>query len=97
MLFTFFSEATGGAVSSVVDNEALVRKIQFPRMVIPLSIVLLALFNLGLNLVVVFVFALIGGVEPMLSWLELPLIVAGAGRVLRRPRDAALVAVRLLP
>ena len=41
VLFTFFAEATGGAVRSVVDNEALVRKIQFPRMVIPLSIVLL--------------------------------------------------------
>jgi ABC-2 type transport system permease protein len=75
VLFTFFSEATGGAVRSVVDNEALVRKIQFPRMVIPLSIVLGALFNLALNLVVVFVFALISGVEPMLSWLQLPLIV----------------------
>jgi ABC-2 type transport system permease protein len=75
VLFTFFSEATGGAVRSVVDNEALVRKIQFPRMVIPLSIVLGALFNLALNLVVVFVFALISGVEPMLCWLQLPLIV----------------------
>jgi ABC-2 type transport system permease protein len=31
-----------GAVRSVVDNENLVRKIQFPRMVIPLSVVLLA-------------------------------------------------------
>jgi ABC-2 type transport system permease protein len=75
VLFTFFSEATGGAVRSVVDNEALVRKIQFPRMVIPLSIVLGAMFNLALNLVVVFAFALISGVEPMLSWLQLPLIV----------------------
>ena len=46
VLFTFFSEATIGAVRSVVDNEILVRKIQFPRMVIPLSVVLLAFFNL---------------------------------------------------
>ncbi len=38
VLFTFFQEATLGAVRCVVDNEALVRKIQFPRMVIPLSI-----------------------------------------------------------
>jgi ABC-2 type transport system permease protein len=76
VLFTFFAEATGGAVRSVVENEALVRKIQFPRMVIPLSVVLLALFNLGLNLIVVFVFALGSGVTPMLTWLELPLIVA---------------------
>jgi ABC-2 type transport system permease protein len=75
VLFTFFGEATVGAVRSVVDNEALVRKIQFPRMVIPLSIVLLSVFNLCLNLIVVMIFALAAGVRPMLSWLEVPLIV----------------------
>ncbi|HWX87484.1 MAG TPA: ABC transporter permease [Solirubrobacteraceae bacterium] len=76
VLFTFFAEATTGAVRSVVDRENLVRKIHFPRLVIPLSVVLLALFNLGLNLIVVAVFALSAGVHPMLSWLELPLIIA---------------------
>lgn len=76
VLFTFFAEATAGAVRSVVDRENLVRKIQFPRMVIPVSVVLLALFNLGLNLIVVLIFALASGVHPMLTWLELPLIVA---------------------
>lgn len=76
VLFTFFAEVTAGAVRSVVDRENLVRKIQFPRLVIPLSIVLVGLFNLGLNLIVVMIFALIAGVRPMLSWLELPLIVA---------------------
>jgi ABC-2 type transport system permease protein len=76
VLFTFFAEATAGAVRSVVDRENIVRKIHFPRLVIPLSVVLLALFNLALNLIVVLIFALIEGVRPMLSWLELPLIVA---------------------
>jgi ABC-2 type transport system permease protein len=75
VLFTFFTEAATGSVRSVVDRENLVRKIQFPRLAIPISIVLLALFNLGLNLVVVMIFALISGVRPMLSWVELPLIV----------------------
>ena len=75
VLFTFFGEATGGAVRSVLDRENLVRKIQFPRLVIPLAVVLLSFFNLVLNLVVVLIFALISGVEPMLSWLELPLIL----------------------
>jgi ABC-2 type transport system permease protein len=75
VLFTFFAEATAGAVKSVVDRENLVRKIHFPRLVIPASVVLLALFNLGLNLIVVLIFALASGVTPMLSWLELPLIV----------------------
>jgi ABC-2 type transport system permease protein len=76
VLFTFFSEATAGAVRSVVDRETLVRKIQFPRLAIPISVVLLAGFNLGLNLVVVMIFAVLSGVRPMLSWLELPLILA---------------------
>jgi len=75
VLFTFFSEATSGAVRSVVANEALVRKIQFPRLAIPLSVVLLALFNLSLNMIVVIVFALIAGVRPMVTWLEAPAIV----------------------
>jgi ABC-2 type transport system permease protein len=75
VLFTFFAEATGGAVRSVVDRENLVRKIHFPRLVIPLSIVLVALFNLVLNLIVVAIFAVSAGVRPMLSWAELPLIV----------------------
>ncbi|HEY7952204.1 MAG TPA: ABC transporter permease [Solirubrobacteraceae bacterium] len=76
VLFQFFGEAATGAVRSVVDRENLVRKIHFPRLVIPLSVVLLALFNLALNLIVVLVFALAEGVTPMLSWLELPLIIA---------------------
>jgi ABC-2 type transport system permease protein len=75
VLFAFFAEATGGAIRSVLDSENLVRKIQFPRLVIPLSIVLLALFNLGLNLIVVLIFGLAEGVRPMLTWLELPLIL----------------------
>jgi ABC-2 type transport system permease protein len=75
VLFTFFGEATGGAVRSVVDRENLVRKIQFPRLVIPLAVVLIASFNLCLNLVVVLIFALAEGVRPMFSWVEAPLII----------------------
>jgi ABC-2 type transport system permease protein len=76
VLFTFFGEATGGAVRSVVDRENLVRKIHFPRLVIPLAIVMLASFNLALNLTVVLIFALAEGVRPMISWVEAPLIIA---------------------
>jgi ABC-2 type transport system permease protein len=75
VLFTFFSEATIGAVRSVLDSESVVRKMQFPRLVIPLAVVLFALFNLSLNMVVVLIFALIQGVRPMLTWLEFPLII----------------------
>ena len=76
VLFSFFQEATTQAVSSIVSQESVVRKTQFPRLVIPLAVVLTAVFNLGLNLVVVFGFLLAAGVAPMWSWLGLPLLLA---------------------
>jgi ABC-2 type transport system permease protein len=75
VLFSFFQEATSAAVTSIVAQEGIVRKTQFPRVVIPLSVVLTSLFNLGLNLVVVFVFILAYGVGPFWTWLLLPLVV----------------------
>jgi len=74
--FTFFQEATSSAVASVVVQEGVVRKTQFPRLVIPLATVLTAFFNFLLNLVVVLVFILAWGVEPMLTWLLFPFAVA---------------------
>jgi ABC-2 type transport system permease protein len=73
----FFASATGGAVAAVVQREDLVRKIEFPRLVIPLVVVLVAYLDLLLNFVAVFVFALVSGVDPSWSWLELvPLLLA---------------------
>jgi ABC-2 type transport system permease protein len=76
VLYTFFAEATGTAVTCVIDRENMVRKIQFPRMVIPMAVVLTACFNLALNLVVVFIFGLINGVRPHWGWIALlPLVL----------------------
>jgi ABC-2 type transport system permease protein len=75
VLYTFFAEATGGAVTCVVDRENLVRKIHFPRLVVPLAGILTAYFNLLLNLVAVLVFVFASGVGMRLSWLELPLLL----------------------
>ena len=76
VLFTFFQESTTNSVTSVVSQEAIVRKTQFPRLVIPLSTVLTGLFNFGANLVVVLVFILAFGVMPMWTWLLFPVAVA---------------------
>jgi len=75
VLFGLFSESTTQAVTSVVAHEGIVRKTQFPRLLIPLSIVLTALFNLGINLIIVFVFILAFGVDPQCTWLLLPVLV----------------------
>jgi ABC-2 type transport system permease protein len=75
VLFGFFQEATNAAVPSIVSNEGIVRKTQFPRLVIPLSVVLTSLFNLALNLTVVFAFVLGFGITPRWTWLLLPLLI----------------------
>jgi len=79
VIYTYFAEATGSAVTAVVDRENLVRKIEFPRLAIPLAVVVVATLNLLLNLIAVFVFAVASGVEPRWSWLQLPLLLVGVG------------------
>jgi ABC-2 type transport system permease protein len=73
VLFGFFQESTLAAVGAVVGQESIVRKTQFPRLVIPLSVVLTSLFNLLLNLLVVLVFIFAFGVTPLWTWLLFPL------------------------
>jgi ABC-2 type transport system permease protein len=74
VLFTFFNEGSGGAVTSLVLRENLVRKIEFPRLAVPISIVITALMNLTLNLIPVLIFLFAAGASPQWSWLELPLL-----------------------
>jgi ABC-2 type transport system permease protein len=76
VLFSFFQEATTNSVTSVAAQEGVVRKTQFPRLVIPLSVVLTSTFNLGLNLIIVLVFILAFGVDPTWTWLLFPLALA---------------------
>ncbi len=75
VLYGFFQEATILAVGSVVGQESIVRKTQFPRLVIPLSVVLTSLFNLLLNLVVVVIFMFGFGVSPTWTWLLFPVVL----------------------
>jgi ABC-2 type transport system permease protein len=75
VLFGFFQEATTMAVGSILAQESVVRKTQFPRVVIPLAVVLTCLFNLAANLIVVFVFMLVSGVSPMWTWLLFPVVL----------------------
>jgi ABC-2 type transport system permease protein len=76
VMFQFFGETTSNGLTSLVDREHLLRKVRFPRLVIPLAVSLTSLFNLLMTLLAVLVFAIANGVYPMWSWLQLPLLVA---------------------
>jgi ABC-2 type transport system permease protein len=76
VLWTFFSEATGSGMQSIVGNGGILRKINIPKYVVVVSTTVSALINLGINLAVVLVFALFNGVD--FSWsalLIIPLII----------------------
>jgi len=77
VLWTYLSEATGNSVTSLVAREAMLRKIRFPRMVVPLSVSLTSTFNLGMNFITVLVFAFATGVTPNILWLEMIPITFG--------------------
>jgi ABC-type polysaccharide/polyol phosphate export permease len=73
--WNFFSGAVMQSVGCIVGNASLVKKVYFPREILPLSIVLSNLVNFGITLVILFPMLLIFGVS-LTPWvLLLPLIV----------------------
>lgn len=75
VLWTFFTEATGQGMQAIVSRGDLIRKINFPKYIIVISGTISALINLTFNLLVVFVFMLIDGVDFKWSALLFPLNV----------------------
>src|SRR3990167_724019 len=70
VLWSFFTEATSGALKSIVGNGSLIRKINIPRYMIPIASISSAFINTLLNLIVVFIFILFASNTP-LSWLTI--------------------------
>jgi ABC-2 type transport system permease protein len=75
VMWTFVTDATNLAMYSLVTRESLLRKLVFPRVVIPTSAVLTAGITFLVNVVVVGVFVAWKQIPPSASWLlVLPLL-----------------------
>ena len=68
-LWSFFTECTSQGIQAIIVRGDLLRKISFPKYIVVVSSQLTALINLGINLIVIVIFALINGVMPTWSWL----------------------------
>lgn len=75
VLWSFFIEATTQGMQAIVGRGDLIRKINFPKYIIVISGTISALINLLLNLVVVFIFILINGVDIKWNILMFPLTI----------------------
>ncbi len=75
VLFTFFADATMLALISIVAREPLLRKLAFPRIIIPTSATLTAAITLLINLTVVGGFIAYKGIKPQPDWVLIPLLL----------------------
>jgi ABC-2 type transport system permease protein len=89
VLWSYFVDATVVAMVSVVDRGELIRKVYFPRIIIPIAASISALITLVLNLLVLLVFIALGHVGFHLSaplliplLLELYLLALGCSLLL---------------
>lgn len=56
VMWTFFAESTMGSLHSIVNRGDLIRKVNFPKIIIVLSAALTALLTFVLNLIVIVIF-----------------------------------------
>jgi lipopolysaccharide transport system permease protein len=76
VVWTYFSGSASSAAESLVTDSALLRKVFFPREVLPLAAILAGLVDLVPALATLIVAALLYGIAPGLTWLALPLVLA---------------------
>jgi ABC-2 type transport system permease protein len=69
VLYTFFQDATSRTMSSIVDQSQLLRRLSFPRIIVPMSASVSALITFLLNLVAVSAFVVWERLAPGLEWL----------------------------
>lgn len=76
VLFTFFSDATSLGMTSIVARESLLRKLSFPRLIIPTSTTVGVAITFAVNLTVVTAFIAWNQIIPRWHWfLLLPLLL----------------------
>jgi ABC-2 type transport system permease protein len=89
VLFSYFADATYQGMVSLVQRESLLRRMRFPRMMIPVAATLTAGLTFSVNLIVVVGFIAWKRITPQLDWLlvlplllELYVFVLGAALIL---------------
>jgi lipopolysaccharide transport system permease protein len=76
VIWTYFSGSASSAAESLVTDSALLRKVFFPREVLPLASILAGLVDFAPGIATLFAAALLYGIVPGLAWLALPLVLA---------------------
>lgn len=74
-IWNYFSEIVNGSGNSVVNNSNLISKIYFPRLIIPLSVVLRGLLDFSISFLMAIIIMLYFKVTPHLTILTIPIFI----------------------
>lgn len=72
--WTFFTSAINTGIISVLSNADIIKKVYFPRIILPISAVTSALVNFGISCIIVLAFCILGGVGVSYHLIWLPVI-----------------------
>lgn len=72
--WTFFTSAINTGIISILSNADIIKKVYFPRIILPISSVTSALVNFFISCIIILVFCIFGGVGISASLLWLPLV-----------------------
>jgi lipopolysaccharide transport system permease protein len=76
VVWTYFSASASSASESLVTDSALLRKVFFPREVLPLAAIVAGLVDFVPAFLTLVVASLLYGFFPTVSWVALPLVIA---------------------
>jgi lipopolysaccharide transport system permease protein len=74
--WTFFANSVTQASNSLVDQEAILTKIYFPRLLVPTAAVLAGLVDVAIAFIVLFGLLPVYGITPTAAVLTVPLLIA---------------------
>src|ERR1700676_2051560 len=73
--WAYFSQALSNCTNIVVDNQNVITKVYFPRLILPLAAVCFGLLDFAIGLVVMVVLTLSFGIHPPATVLLLPVLI----------------------
>lgn len=73
--WNFFITTIAQGTTTILQNAGIIKKVYFPREILPISVVTSALVNFLISCIIMFLFVIFGGIGLSLQILWLPLVV----------------------
>lgn len=75
IVFNYFSEACGMALTSIIGNSALIAKVYVPKYIYPLTRILSSLVNLLISMIPLIMVTMVSGLYPTKAYLLIPFML----------------------